>query len=139
MALAIKISRSGTGITAYMLQANSLKIQHTRSPIAVPMPGTSPILFDLGQWKLSITVSGTTQFTGHNENDGAVPIADRDDLELIADPTAATPWHDKTITLTDDTNSGATTYTVKIASLTLEKQDVKDYYSFNLSMVGYLN
>ena len=126
-------------IAAYMLQTTSLKIQHTRSPIVVPMPGTSPILFDLGQWKLSITVSGTTQFTGHNENDGSVPIADRDDLELIADPTSTTPWYNKTITITDDTNSGSTDYTVKIAGLTLEKQDVRDYYSFTLSMVGYLN
>jgi len=140
MALAIKISNdSGAGVTAYMLKASSLKIQHARSPIAIPMPGTDPILLDLGQWKLNITVTGDTDFTGHDENDGAIAIADRDDLEYILNPTSTNSWHDQVITLTDDTNSGATTYTVKISGLTLEKADAKDYYTFTLAMVGFLD
>jgi len=140
MALALKLSRTGdSGVTAYMLKAISLKIQHIRSPIAIPLPGEAPMLLDLGQWKLNITVSGDTDFTGHDENDGAIAIADRDDLEFIFDPTETNSWHNETITFTDDTNSNAVTYTVKMAQLTLEKVDAKDYYTFTLSMVGFLD
>jgi hypothetical protein len=139
MALAIKISKSsGGGIDDYLLQTKSLSITHQRSPIAAPMPGSDPLLIDLGQWKATIVVSGTARFTGTNESEGGIAIADRDDLETIADPTATNVWHDKTITLTDNTDSPAKAYTVKISSLKLDKAETTDFYNFTLSMVGHL-
>ena len=139
MSIATRIQRSGGGAgNDFKLQVTNLSITHDRSPIAVWLPGSQPLLLDLGQWKVSIALEGTCNFAGTDLTDGGIPIADKDDLEAIADPTQTTPWHSSTITLTDDTDSGAVVYTVKISSLKLTKRDVQNKYDFTLTCVGFL-
>ncbi len=139
----VNVTAGGTGGTStgphtFNLQTIDVVINHQRAPILFTLPGGDPIMLDLGQWKTTITLSGIADFTGTNKLDGVVPIADRNDLEAMADPEVPNAWYDQTILLTDNTDSNGTIYTVKIATVKLEKKDVRDYYDFTLSCLGFL-
>lgn len=144
MANALTISRTGGGSNLFRLQTTSFTVDHDRSPISAFLPGANPLLIDLGQWRVRITIEGTASLPGTNLTDSGDAIADKDDLEIMADSTDGNPWHTQTITLTDDTataNAGATTitYNVKISRVRLEKADAKDFYNFTIHLVGFMN
>lgn len=139
----IEVTSGSTGGTSsgphtFNLQAKDVNINHQRAPILIPLPGNDPIMLDLGQWKTTITISGIADFSGTDNLDGVIPIADRNDLESMADPEVPNPWYDQTILLTDSSDSAGTVYTVKIAAIKLEKKDVRQYYDFTLSCLGFL-
>ena len=141
--ISVNVTVGGTGGTStgphtFNLAASNIVISHVRAPIVAPLPGSDPLILDLGQWKTTVTVTGRAEFTGTNKLDGTIPIADRDDFENMVDPLIGNPWFDETITLTDNTDSGGTTYTVKISTVKLEKIDVKKYYEFTISCIGFL-
>ena len=138
MSNAIRISRTGTGANNFRLQSKRISISYERSPVVAALPGVDPLLFDLGQWKVSIIIEGVASFPGTDLNDSdAVPIADKDDLEVLGDSTASNPWHSQTITITDNSAPTAVTYTIKISKIQLEKLDAQSYYTFNLQAIGF--
>ena len=112
------------------LQAESISIIYDRSPIGAPLPGSDPILIDLGQRVVKIVIEGRVNETGTNEVEGATAISDKDDLEQIA-----RLWYNTTITCT----ISADQYTTKLDSLRLTLlpgvETVK--WDFNLQLVGF--
>jgi hypothetical protein len=139
LANAIRIAHDGSGAkTDFKLKAVDMVVDHDRSPISAPIPYTNPILIDLGQWKVNITISGKCDFPGTDQSEGGVAIADMDDLVQMADSSSANPWHSNTITLTDTTSTTTLTYTVKIGGVKIEKRDAQEYYSFTLKLVGFM-
>jgi len=141
MALAFTITNS-SGPTSFRLQVTRVVISHTRAPVAAPLPGNDPLLIDLGQWKCNITLEGTAPEIGTNLTEGGVSIAEHNDLESMADPNASPNWYSNNITLTDDSDRNAGTnpvYTVKIAGLTLSKQEAHNFWSFTMNFVGFLS
>ncbi len=143
MSNAIRISHDGGGDNNFRLQASRFVVTHDRSPIAAPLPAANPILIDLGQWKVDILIEGNCSFTGTNLSDDGVSIADRDNLENMADSTETNDWHSNTITLTDSTeaSTGASdvTYTVKVSRLRIEKTDAQNFWNYQLQLVGFQN
>jgi hypothetical protein len=146
--LSLKLSRTGgaSGTEVFMLQATNINFSHERSPIMVPLPGTNPLFIDLGQWKVSIQIEGTASIPGTNLTDGGIAIADKDDLEIIVgnqdsvfSGTSVKKWYANTITLTDTTNSIASTYDVKVSGLKMSRRAAQNFYTFTLSLVGKLN
>ena len=149
--LSLKLSRNGAsggsnGTTAFMLQATNINFSHERAPIMIPLAGTNPLFIDLGQWKVSIQIEGTTSLAGTNLSDGGIAIADKDDLETIVgnqdsvfSGTSVQKWYANTITLTDTTNSIVSTYDVKVSGLKMSRRAAQDFYTFTLSLVGKLN
>jgi hypothetical protein len=145
MALSIRISRTGCtncdpgGDGNYALGAESIRITHSGSPIVAVLPGADPLLLNLGQWKVTIVIDGIANKTATDLSDGSVSIADKDDLEAMADPTITDSWFDETVTIHDETVAGSfATYTVQIASIALSKDDVRDYWHFNMQAIGKL-
>lgn len=152
--------RNGNNFYKFFLQSESLIIQHNRTPIVSSLPGTDPILLDLGQWTVDIKIEGVADVpvqmgnnrhreklmpnpdSGDGERAGMIPVADKDDLEGMADPTVENPWHIEDILIRDRTYSYGdkkyTEYQVKIQSVTVSKSNVNDFYTFMLSASGYL-
>ena len=61
--------RDGTNSGAtnrYALKVDQLTISAGRQPIQIPMPGTSPIILDLGQTRPTITISGIMDNIGQD-------------------------------------------------------------------------
>ena len=115
----------------FFLQSEDLLITHKRTPIVSSLPGSDPIILDLGQWQVDIKVEGVadipvyvpdpsdpTIFIKRREkhlsdpdmrytpvipatNPIAIPIADKDDLESIASPRTNPEWYNKTILVKD--------------------------------------
>ena len=140
MPLAIRISRTGAAPSNnFRLQANTFTVTHELASLAAKLPGVNPILIDLGQWSIALSIEGTANNTGTNLLDGAIAIADKDDLEDMADPTPTTGirWFDQTITISDETVSGSfQDYTVKISKLQIAKRDAQNFWTFSLMAIG---
>lgn len=130
MPLAIRIT---DGVTTFRLQTESFVVGHSRQPRASPLPNNAPLLIDLGSRKTELTISGVAAEVGTDESDEGVTIADRDDLETIAEA-----WGDtETVTITDARPSVARVYTVKIVNIKLERKGDRDFYDFILQAVGF--
>jgi hypothetical protein len=143
MALSFRISRAGTtdgnpgGAGNYKLKTTSVKIALGGSPIAAVLPGVKPLLLDLGQHRVNITIEGIADFVGTDDSEGGVAFADKDDLEAFMDPEITNAWYNKVITFHDETVTGYfATYEIKISNIVLDKQDARGYWSFVIQAVG---
>ena len=160
--LALKLMKGSiiTPTEQFYLQARTIKIQHEKSPISSSLPGSEPLLLDLGQWKVNITIEGdadvppiTTDEVKNKKKINEILIADKLDLETLANPIQRNikspgnrdpmynpnPWYKYTMFLEDSTTTNAKLYyIVKLQSITLSKSDVRDYYQFILQLVGFL-
>ena len=122
-------SASGT----YALQVTNFRVEHERFPKASPLPGGDPLLIDLGQRIVRLILTGTASEAGTNNTDGAIRVADRDELEIMG-----RTWSNN-VTLTDSTMTPARTYTGKIQKVQLERKTVLTVYDFILIIVGFMN
>ena len=136
---AIQIEHDGVGARTFKLQASRIIITHEKSPIAAALPGISPLLFDLGQWRVFVNIEGVTSFPGTNLTDAGINIADKDDIEDMANPTITNPWHGRTILITDATASPSSVYTVKLSKVELTKIDAQNVYTFSIQAIGRKN
>ncbi|MEK6861546.1 MAG: hypothetical protein AABY07_06255 [Nanoarchaeota archaeon] len=141
MPLAIRISRTGAASgNSFRLQASTFTVTHELASLAAKLPGVNPILIDLGQWSIAISIEGIANNTGTDLLDGAIAIADKDDLENMADPTptgGVIRWFDQTITISDETISGSfQDYTVKLSKLQIVKRDAQNFWTFSLMAIG---
>ena len=167
--LAITIERDGAvgDITAevsnfykFFLQSEDLLITHKRTPIVSSLPGSDPIILDLGQWVVDIKVEGvadipvymnsSTGIIRHREKKlsnpdgttGDIPIADKDDLESIASPNTSPPWYDQEIRIKDYSYTygirNPAVYIVKIESISINKRGVNNFYNFIIQASGLL-
>ena len=123
----------GSGATVYALQVTNFKVEHERLPKVSPLPAGNPLLIDLGQRLVRVTLEGTASEAGINNTDGAVRIADRDELEEMG-----RTWGND-VTITDSATSPATTYTAKIQKVALERKNVQTFYNFLMIIIGYKN
>jgi len=138
MALNILIQRITKGSTSgnstvheqYKVQAQDFNVSYDRSPISAPLPGGEVLLFDLGQTRVNISISGIASETGTNNTEGGIAIADKDDLETIA---ISETWWNGTIRLKalDDE------YHVAVAAAKFALMaPVIDRWTFNMSLTG---
>lgn len=109
-----------SGATTYRLEAESVSIAYERSPIQIPLPGSNPLLLDLGQFRPSINIDGKIPVTAGS--DGGVTIPSKNNLE-----DAVENWWNAPITVTILGDA----YVSKIASCTFSmpasREAVWDY------------
>jgi len=140
MALNIIIQRITKGSTSenstihdqFKVQAQDFNVSYDRSPISAPLPGGEVLLFDLGQTRVNISISGVTGETGTDNTEGGIDIADKDDLETIA--TSETWWNGtiRLVALSDE-------YHVAVASAKFALMaPVIDRWTFNMSLTGMI-
>ena len=97
------------------------------------MPNNNPLLIDLGQRMVRIVVEGSAAEMGTDEAEGGVNIADRDDLETIAET-----WGDtETITIRDNRTTPVRTYEVKINEIRLDGSGDRAFWNYVLTAVGF--
>ena len=123
-------SAASTVHEQYKIQAQDFNVSYDRRQISAPLPGGSVLLFDLGQTRVNISISGIAGQTGTNDTEGGIAIADKDDLETIATTTA---WWNGIIRLKalDDE------YEVAVASAKFALMaPVIDRWTFNMSLTG---
>ena len=126
----------------FWLKSETMTVSHERSPIVSSLPGIEPILIDLGQWRVVVTIEGVADFTvdpADKEIISGVQIAYIDDLETIPDPTTPSGgWHLDDIFIEDRTVAGFTrTYQVYINNITVVKDRVREFYNFKLQASGF--
>lgn len=140
MALDIQIQRITKGANSgastiheqFKIQAQDFNVSYDRSPISAPLPGGVVLLYDLGQTRVNISVSGIAAETGTNVSEGGIMIADKDDLENIAITQNWWAGIIRVIALSDE-------YHVAIASAKFAlSAPVRNRWTFNLSMTGTL-
>ena len=140
MALQVVLRRTDPSIITYRLQAETVSVDYDRSAIVAPLPGgTSPLLLDLGQFKVSIVIEGWISRTGTDLTDGADPIPDKDDLEL-----ATRDWWSNGITIDVPSNVEAATptrdrYQVRIMKFrAVLKGANENRWNYTLTCLGFL-
>ena len=138
MALNIIIQRITKGSTSenstvheqFKVQAQDFNVSYDRSPISAPLPGGEVLLFDLGQTRVNVSISGITGETGTNNTEGGIAIADKDDLETIA---ISETWWNGTIRLVALSDE----YHVAVAAAKFALMaPVIDRWTFNISLTG---
>ena len=134
MALAFQIS-DGVIPTRFNLQVTNSSITHQREPKVSALPGGNPLMIDLGQRKVDIILEGFCSEKATNQLDGAINIADRDDIEIIG-----RDWGDtETVTLTDLRPVANHIYTVKIVSTNVSKREAQESYQFSIRLTGFVS
>mgnify|MGYP004453371419 CR=1 FL=1 len=140
MALDIQIQRITKGANSaastiheqFKIQSQDFNVSYDRSPISAPMPGGAVLLFDLGQTRVNISMSGIAAETGTNITEGGIMIADKDDIEALA--ITQNWWNGiiRVVALGDE-------YQVVISSVKLAlSAPVINRWTFNISMTGKL-
>jgi len=128
MALSVTIT-GGTSPVTYKLPIEELTIAYDRSPFQIPLPDASPELFDLGQFKPSIKMTGILASLADDE--GGVTIPSKRNLE-----DAAVQWHDSTITLAITLEGLTDSYICKIFQFTVNLVGGRnDVWQFTMQLV----
>jgi hypothetical protein len=127
MPLSVLITTSSSTVN-YVLSAESIRVQIGRTPMHSPLPGSNPLLIDLGQFKPIVTIIGTCRET--TDSDGATAIATKRNLEDWA-----TKEFGNTLTLfvTTDSAGGSPldTYIGKVQSVTFDREAAVDPVLWN--------
>ena len=140
MALDIKIQRITKGANSgastiheqFKIQSQDFNVSYDRSPISAPLPGGVVLLYDLGQTRINISLSGIAAESGTNVSEGGIMIADKDDLEDIAITQNWWAGIIRVVALGDE-------YHVAIASAKFAlTAPVTNRWTFNMSMTGTL-
>jgi len=140
MALDIRIQRITKGADSgastiheqFKIQAQDFNVSYDRSPISAPLPGGVVLLYDMGQTRVNISVSGIAAETDTNISEGGIMIADKDDLEAVAITQNWWAGIIRVIALGDE-------YHVAIASAKFSlAAPVRNRWTFNMSMTGTL-
>lgn len=117
MSLGVTLTRSVGSPATYALPAESVSISLQKNPVQAEMAGgVNPVLFDLGQFKPTITIMGWIKSTASPSSDGTNPIPSKQNLEDFA-----TSSYGATITFSMvDANSVTDTYECKVQAIKFE-------------------
>ena len=129
MALSVTLT-SLTPANTYRLPVEEYSFEIVRSPLQSPLyANIDPIIYDLGQFRPSITVAGIIEAT--TKTDGGVTIPSKD---LLEDFSRAT--YNDTITIALNFGGVTDTYTGKISRLRLVAKGSTDgWWDFVLQLV----
>ena len=148
----------GSPIDAFWFTSESATISHARTPISSVLPGTDPVLIDLGQWKVDIKFEGTCHkdYMLQRTQDGD-RICRRNDIEMLGSNLRYSitnnvydfsgtdvNWYDKFIIFEDysskDTAVDATNpykYAVKSGGVMVRTDSNTDFVSYSVQLLGY--
>ena len=146
---------------AFWFTSEAATISHERSPIASVLPGTEPILIDLGQWRVSIKFEGTAHkdYMLLREQDGD-RICRRNDLEILGSnitysigktggdyvynySNSNVNWYNKYLIFedysSDNGNNGTNPYKYAVLSggVTIRTEGNIDFIHYSVQLVGY--
>ena len=152
-------------LDSFWFTADGCTVIHERTPISSVLPGAEPILIDLGQWRVSIKLSGVAHkdFEPKQEQGSpAIRICRRNDLEMLgsnieylydADYTFPATgkddnWYNTFILFEDssskdktDTNNDRGTnpyqYIIKAGNITIRTENTNSFVGYSAELVGY--
>ena len=123
----------------FWMPVENITINHERQPIVAVLPGSEPILIDLGPWKVNIPLEGhaNKEKTGQLIQ-STIPIANRKNIEEMGATTSGPDWSDNHIILEDHSDSPIRYYRVKIQNVNFSTQSGVSWIAFKITLVGYL-
>ena len=167
MALALRIlsyesETSTTVLDGFWFTAESCVISHERTPISSVLPGTDPILIDLGQWRVNIQFEGTAHkdYMLSRTQDN-MRICRRNDIEVLGsnlnytyddtsgysstDPgSMVRNWYDNYLVFedysSDNSDMNETSpykYVIKSGGVIVRTNNNTDFISYTVKLLGY--